>query len=86
MSEEKNGMTIREFKSFINSLPLEFDGFTIVNGEVAAVEGQFYVRIDKPVVQISVDEETQELLILHQTEDEVNDIMNQLNNGDSEGN
>lgn len=80
MSEEKNGMTIREMKKFLGSLPKEFDEFTIVNGEVAAVQGEFYVRIDKPVVQLSVDEETGELLILHQTEEEINDITNTSEN------
>ncbi len=80
MSEEKKGMTIKEMKNFINSLPENFNNFTIVNGELAEIQGQFYVRIDKPVVQISVDEETQELLILHQTEEEINNIINGSNN------
>lgn len=74
MSEEKGGMTIKEMRNFLISLPEDFDNFTIVNGEVAAVQGEFYVRIDKPVVQLSIDETSKELLILHQTEDEINDI------------
>ena len=70
---KKNNME-KEMRNFLISLPEDFDNFTIVNGEVAAVQGEFYVRIDKPVVQLSIDETSKELLILHQTEDEINDI------------
>lgn len=83
MSEERNGMTIKQMREFIMSLPKEFDEYFVVNGEVAAVQGQFYVRVDKPVVQLSVDEDSGELLILHQTEDEINDITSNLSDDNS---
>lgn len=77
MSENK-GVTIRELKEFLNRLPKEFDDFGMVNGEVAGVE-EFYVRIDKPVIHIEIDEENGEFLLLHQSEEELNDIMNSIN-------
>jgi hypothetical protein len=83
MSEERGGMTIKQMRDFIVSLPKEFDEYFVVNGEVAAVQGQFYVRVDKPVVQLSVDEDSGELLILHQTEDEINDITSNLSDDNS---
>jgi hypothetical protein len=85
MSEtsENKGVTIRELKTFLNSLPPEFDDFGMVNGEVAGIE-EFYVRIDKPIIHLEIDEENGEFLLLHQSEEELNDIMNKIN-GDSEG-
>jgi hypothetical protein len=85
MSEtsENKGVTIRELKTFLNSLPPEFDDFGMVNGEVAGIE-EFYVRIDKPIIHLEIDEENGEFLLLHQSEEELNNIMNKIN-GDSEG-
>lgn len=85
MSEtrENKGVTIRELKTFLNRLPEEFDDFGMVNGEVAGVE-EFYVRIDKPIIHLEIDEETGEFLLLHQSEDELNEIMNKIN-GNPEG-
>ena len=85
MSEtrENKGVTIRELKTFLNRLPEEFDDFGMVNGEVAGIE-EFYVRIDKPIIHLEIDEETGEFLLLHQSEDELNEIMNKIN-GNPEG-
>jgi hypothetical protein len=85
MSEtsENKGVTIRELKTFLNSLPPDFDDFGMVNGEVAGVE-EFYVRLDKPIIHLEIDEETGEFLLLHQSEDELNEIMDKIN-GNPEG-
>jgi hypothetical protein len=85
MSEtsENKGITIRELKTFLNSLPPEFDDFGMVNGEVAGIE-EFYVRIDKPIIHLEIDEESGELLLLNQSEEELNEIMNKIN-GNPEG-
>jgi hypothetical protein len=85
MSEtsENKGVTIRELKTFLNSLPPDFDDFGMVNGEVAGVE-EFYVRLDKPIIHLEIDEESGEFLLLHQSEDELNEIMNKIN-GNPEG-
>jgi hypothetical protein len=85
MSEtsENKGVTIRQLKTFLNRLPEEFDDFGMVNGEVAGIE-EFYVRIDKPIIHLEIDEESGEFLLLHQSEDELNEIMNKIN-GNPEG-
>lgn len=85
MSEtsENKGVTIRQLKTFLNRLPEEFDDFGMVNGEVAGIE-EFYARIDKPIIHLEIDEETGEFLLLHQSEDELNEIMNKIN-GNPEG-
>ena len=79
-NEEKNdGMTILELKNFLNSLPINFDTFTIVNGEVSMLGENYYVRIDKPVIHLEIDENSKELLILHQTEEELKNIEESIN-------
>lgn len=79
-NEEKNdGMTILELKNFLNSLPINFDTFTIVNGEVSTLGENYYVRIDKPVIHLEIDENSKELLILHQTEEELKNIEESIN-------
>lgn len=82
MSENK-GVTIRELKTFLNSLPEKFDDFGMVNGEVAGID-EFYVRIDKPIIHLEIDEESGEFLLLHQSEAELNEIMEKIN-GNTEG-
>lgn len=85
MSEtsENKGVTIRQLKTFLNRLPEEFDDFGMVNGEVAGIE-EFYVRIDKPIIHLEIDEESGEFLLLHQSEEELNKIMDKIN-GNPEG-
>ena len=77
-------ITIKELKNFLKTLPEEFDTFEMVNGEVAQIDGEFYVRIDKPVIHLEIDEENKEMLILHQPPEEIEDIKAQVN-GDTEG-
>lgn len=86
MEEERNtGVTIKELRQFLSKLPPEFDSFGMVNGEVAALGDSFYVRIDKPIVHLEIDESNKEFLILHQTETEISEIENTIN-GNPEGN
>lgn len=83
--EKRGGITITELKNFLNSLPDKFNDFNMVNGEVAGIDGEFYVRIDKPVIHLEIDEESGEFLILHQSEEEIMKIKDDIN-GNSEGN
>lgn len=71
-------MTIKELKNFLDALPEEFDNFGVVNGEYGkfAVEDGFHYRADKPINAAVIDEETEELCVLHQTEEEVDKIKN----------
>ena len=86
MSEtsENKGVTIRELKTFLNRLPEEFDDFGMVNGEVTGLADEFYARVDKPIIHLEIDEENGEFLLLHQSEEELNEIMNKIN-GNPEG-
>ena len=69
------GLTIGELKTFINGLPSKFDNFTVINGEFGASKGsENYYRVEKPVINILVDEDTEDLCILHQTESEIDKL------------
>ena len=81
------GITIKELKSFLNSLPEHMDEFEMVNGEVSPLtDTGYYARVDKPIIHLEIDEENNEFLLLHQSEEEVETIINSANdnNGDSE--
>lgn len=68
-------MKLSELKKFINSLPLEMDDFTVVNGEFGYLdpedEKSLIYRVDKPVLMINVDEKDQEVVLLHQTREDL---------------
>ena len=87
MSEtnQNKGITIRELKNFLSSLPEEFDDFGMVNGEVFEIEKEYFVRVDKPIVHLEIDQENGEFLLLHQSKEELEDVLNQIN-GNSKGN
>jgi len=74
-------MTLKELLKFLNSLPEEFHGYGIVNGEVGTLpkeneadEDEVVYRCDKPIVTLYVDETTKEICFFHQTDKEVTDI------------
>ena len=77
-------ITIKELKEFLTTLPEEFDDFEMTNGEVANIDGEFYVRVDKPVIHLEIDEANKEMLILHQPAEEIDEIKAQVN-GDTKG-
>lgn len=76
--ETNKGVTIKELKNFLETLPKEFDSFGLVNGEVAGV-GDYYARIDRPIIHLEVDTESGEMMMLHQSETELSDILKQIN-------
>jgi hypothetical protein len=81
------GVTIKELKDFLSILPEYMDNFEMVNGEVSPlIEGQYYARVDKPIIHLEIDEETKEFLLLHQSEEEINDIIDKAKNGNPEKN
>ena len=80
-------MTLKELKVFINSIPETMNEFEMVNGEVSPLtDTGYYARVDKPIIHLEIDEENNEFLLLHQSEEEVETIINSAkdNNGDSE--
>ena len=75
---ENKGVTIKELKNFLNSLPTKFDDFGMVNGEVTSIDSSYYARVDKPIIHLEIDEESKEFLLLHQSKEDINDIINNL--------
>jgi hypothetical protein len=78
------GITIKELKEFLSKLPEHMDTFEIVNGEVSPlIDGQYYARVDKPIVHLEIDVENDEFLLLHQSEGEINQIIDDVKNGNT---
>jgi len=71
-------MKLSELKEFINSLPAEMDDFTVVNGEYGFIDPEneegFIYRVDKPVLAINVDEKDMEVVLLHQTREDLTKV------------
>jgi|688.fasta_scaffold02127_53 hypothetical protein len=71
-------MKLSELKEFINSLPEEMNDFTVVNGEYGFVDPEneqgFIYRADKPVLAINVDEKDMEVVLLHQTREDLTKV------------
>jgi hypothetical protein len=64
-----------ELKEFINKLPEEMDNYVVVNGEYGFLDpdddNSVVYRVDKPVLMITVDEDDKEILLLHQTREDL---------------
>lgn len=60
-------MKLKELKDFLNSLPIEFDEFPIVNGEIFKPENKpdFNYRVDKPIISLVVNENIKEVIFLN---------------------
>lgn len=71
-------MKLSELKEFINSLPKEMDDFTVVNGEYGFMDPEneegFIYRVDKPVLAINVDDKDMEVVLLHQTREDLTNV------------
>jgi len=69
-------MTLKELKTFLDTLPEEFLEFNVVNGEIGMLDDQYMYRVDKPVTTITVDEETKEVVILNDTQEFEDHLIN----------
>ena len=58
-------MTLKELKDWVNSLPENFLDYQVVNGEVRPIDDEFEYRIDSPITTLTVDIDTEEILILN---------------------
>jgi hypothetical protein len=65
-------MKLNELKEWINNLPSDFDEYTVVNGEYGLIDEQYVYRVDKPITTCVIDEETKELVLLNDIENNVN--------------
>ena len=69
-------MILNELKEYINSLPSRLGEFTIVNGEmVTHQEEKSLVLINHSIHTVYVDEVTKEIQFLHQTENDIRDLL-----------
>ena len=69
-------MKLSELKKFITSIPESFDDYIVVNGEIGYYDEQKgVIMVNKPILTVYVDRETNEIQLLHQTEEEVKEIM-----------
>jgi len=80
-------MTVKELKDFMKKIPSEMDGYLVVNGEVGYLdqndEESMVYRVDNPIITLYVDENTKEFCMLHQTRE---DIKEMLKKDDTDGN
>lgn len=58
-------MTLKELKDWVNSLPDNFLDYHVVNGEVRPLDDDYEYCIDKPITTLTVDIDTEEILILN---------------------
>ena len=76
---------IKELKTFLDRLPEQMGEFEMVNGEVSSLtENGYYARVDKPIIHLEIDEENGEFLLLHQSEEEIETIINDTKNNDGD--
>jgi hypothetical protein len=73
-------MNIKDLKDFLETLPSKFDDFELVNGEYGKFdeeegdEEDIYYRVDKPINSVYVDEDSEEICFLNQTQEDINEI------------
>lgn len=75
-------MKLKDLKEFVSKLPSVMDDFEVINGEVGNFDDiekengeKLTYRVDKPILILFVDEETKQLCLLHQSQDEVDFIL-----------
>jgi hypothetical protein len=83
-------MTLKELRDFLDKVPTEMDEFMVVNGEVGYLDpnddDSMVYRVDNPIIALYVDENTKEVCMFHQTQEDVNNVFpNKESNGDTEG-
>ncbi len=75
-------MTLGELKNFVSQLPESMNDYEVVNGEVGYLDptddDSAVYRVDKPIIALYVDKTTSEVCFFHQTRDDVNNIMPNL--------
>lgn len=79
-------MTLGELREFLSQIPEEMDSYEVVNGEVGYLdiedEDSMVYRIDKPIIALYVDENSQEICFFHQTQEDVNNVYNKNDDDD----
>jgi hypothetical protein len=72
-------MTLNELKNFVNRLPEEMGEWFVVNGEVGYLDPEddnsMVYRVDKPIIALFVDENSNEICLFHQTQEDVTSML-----------
>lgn len=77
-------MKLKDLKFYLNSLPDRLDNFSVVNGEmVTNKDDKMLVLMNNSLATVYVDEKTKEVQFLHQTEQDIKDLINNIGDGDS---
>jgi hypothetical protein len=59
-------MTLSELKSWIDSLPEDFNNFQVMNGGEIIKEDIYLYRIDNPITTCVVDKESENIIFLNE--------------------
>ena len=62
-------MTLIELKNWLDTLPEEFNEYSVVNAELGIIDDEYNYRYDKPVTTLAISEESKEILILNDNQD-----------------
>jgi hypothetical protein len=72
-------MTLNELKKFVNGLPEEMSEWSVVNGEVGYLDpsddNSMVYRVDKPIIALFVDQNSEEICLFHQTQEDVTGML-----------
>ena len=70
-------MKLKELKDYILSLPERLDDFNIINGELTESENDSsFIFLSNTVQTVYVDEKLKEIQFLHQTEEDIKNLLN----------
>jgi hypothetical protein len=68
-------MQLKDLREFLTKIPLSFDEYEMVNGEVGLLdaedENSAVYRLDKPIIAMYIDESSKEICFFHQTQEYV---------------
>lgn len=70
-------MKLKELKEYISSLPERLDDFNVINGELTESENDAsLIFLSNTVHTVYVDEKLKEIQFLHQSEDDIKNLLN----------
>jgi hypothetical protein len=69
-------MTLKELKKYVNTIPEKMDDYNVVNGEFGvAKDNETFVMTNNEVLTIYIDLKNEEVQFLHQTDEDVKNIL-----------
>ena len=68
-------MTVKELKELIIKIPAKYNDFQVVNGVMTQTKDQTLVMVNDYVHTIYADIKAQELQFLHQTEEDIKELV-----------